>query len=478
MSIPFRTLKPSFKTLHSITLKICTGLYPGSTCYDNMKNGSYDITFWPYDFVPLPDLQHFDPINRLEATIITPYDCSIETSEILSRKSDLIESISGFSPEIWVASISVTVIISILYNIHFRINRYSSKGPSNSGLCTVISFLLKNPSAKELNNVSRYLTFLTAIFAFTVFVCYFENVIKSDKVNVHQPFVYRSFEQLVEDPHVEIDIEGVSWRFERLPNDSKYRKILSKQRKQGQQTPTQTFDWLFSGKPIGKANIAYENEAMFHCRFCHNLLPKEKTYGKCMFSFKPEFNSEEYNFYDKYLKIRKAQMISDSFIQKPIFKKYYKYYRRGFEMNLLYPFRRLNSYEIPIAAPNCVPEKSPVTWDRDPEALDLHMYRYSFMCLLILLVLACVALNNEHYTVYLESTFSRDNNDSSHSKHSSHSNHISSIEIYHESNDLFTKTMIPVSEEGSSKDIDTYLEDIKDDLDVGMINELVYKRIE
>lgn len=49
---------------------------------------------------------------------------------------------------------------------------------------------------------------------------------------------------------------------------------------------------------------------------------------------------------------------------------------------------------------------------------------------------------------------------------------LSGVEIQPE---LFTRTMIPAWEGGSFKDIDCYLEDIEDEIDIGTINDLVCK---
>ena len=63
-----------------------------------------------------------------------------------------------------------------MINIHLRMNKYVSFGPSKSGVLTVISFLFKNPSSKEINIVSRVLATIVALFCFLVRVCYFENI--------------------------------------------------------------------------------------------------------------------------------------------------------------------------------------------------------------------------------------------------------------------------------------------------------------
>lgn len=390
---------------------MCEGMNPGDSCYESLVNGSYDISWWPEAYSkPMEQsdgkIMAFDPMQEYKSGITTPYDCSLERSLNESRQADILESINGFGIDTWLITIAFITVIAALFNVHLRMLKYKSSGSTGSGLWTVLTYLAKNPSAKEINWVSRLIAIVTALFTFLVFVCYFENVFLSSKVKVYQPKVYTSYAQLVSDDQVRMRIDTEATQsFKNAPIGSNYRKLYEKsQTKSSKHEVTTVYlDWMFSNDTESKAFIgATDPEA--DCRLLkmpkfNKNHPNWKKEGLCIHLHIPDDGNPDEQMFTESLVLRYAQMMSYGFTQKPIYAKYSYYYRRSYEMKLLHPYHsQAPSYsDSPPSVDECKPKKNPVTHDPDPTAFELINFRYAITALCIPIIAALIALNYERF---------------------------------------------------------------------------------
>ena len=250
------------RVFFSVSIKLHKDYVRNSDGLNDLINGSIDIIQFQDDTSIARE--HPDSLHSLSATgtyellLITPYDCSLERSIKESHKTDLLESLTGFLPDVWITTMTSLIIIAMLINIHIKMNQVSKPWTNpNGGFWTIISFLLKSPSMIEINWVSSILGTLVAIFAFFVGICYFENIIKSDQISIYQPTVYTSYAMIAEVQRVEVVIHSTRFKTfcEQEPPHTKYRKIFDNNyRKYGMDkiSKMKIANWFFPPQEITK----------------------------------------------------------------------------------------------------------------------------------------------------------------------------------------------------------------------------------
>lgn len=345
----------------------------------------------------------FDSRIYKHPSITSPYNCSLERSVEGLRDSDLIESVNGFDTLTWAISIITALAISTLINGHFKLNGFMSKGSSGSGIWTVISALLKNPSAKEINYVSRLLLTLLSLFAFLVGVCYFENMIKSDQILIYQPSVYHKLEDISLDSESIVKAEqsfDADIMFKNRSN-AVHQDILVKEKKTRSIDLMDVYRFSFSGSPDHKALLAYTDgdPSKVLCAFKESAM---KSLSETPHSADKVYNRiGDICFHSKRIidlsSRTEAQPYSTKFTAKPMFEKYYTYARRSFEMSLT---RMASTGEVNgILGTNNVADcsqKPPKTWDKNvPDPTALKFYRWSLLTLMVPLALALIVLEYE-----------------------------------------------------------------------------------
>ena len=382
----------------------------------------------PDSLVSLPVIETRQP------RIITPYDCSLERSINESYKTDLLESVTGFLPDVWIISMISLITIAMLINIHMKINQVSKPWMiPKGGFWTVISFLLKNPAMTGINFVSSILSTLIAIFVFLVGTCYFENVIKSNQISIYQPTVYTSYAMIAEDPKIQVTTYSIQFEnfCKQQPPHSKYRRIFENNYKKWggmkmnlmelnlmkmnlmkmnlmkmnlmkmnlmkmnlmKMNLMKILDWFLSTPRGNKAFIHYSvpGSAIFFCKnkYISSILNLKqwKLDDLCLYEHVPQFGDPEKDDLEA-LVINRANLISLNFTRKKIFKKFISYFNREHEMAL----HGMGPYKERVILPSnasCVPQKPLVTHDRGSLPFDLFNYKFSFV---LIAVVSCIAL--------------------------------------------------------------------------------------
>lgn len=363
-------------------------------------------------------ISFFDTLYSRAWTITTLYDCSIERSEMESRQSDIIETLRGFKNETWVVTILIAIILAMLFKIHMRMNQVRANCASTSGFWIVLSYLLNNPSAMEINRVSRYLSFLIAMFTFTVIICYFESGIISDKVVVYDPLVYRSYAQLANDDEsrtlIALDVIGFLESYQDYYGepigelDSNSMKLWNiRKNAELWELSIKGFylgyllKFVFSKDMEKKVLLGLGEGIGFD--LCQEMIKHSEFDIKdlCFYEHRNgNYDADEQEFIDRHTACL-AWPISIAFTKKPIYRKYYRYYRRAYEMALVNRAYQASSNFEHIVTPtisDCVPQASPVKHSKeDYEGLGLSNYQYALYSLLIPLLFASLSLNYEYF---------------------------------------------------------------------------------
>lgn len=123
-----------------------------------------------YNLIPAD--QSVIPLQELsqEGLFITsPYNCSRDKAIEDSVKQDIMDSIY-VSLDVWLTILATVCTIAVMVNVHFKNHRLRPPGPETSSIWTVLSFLLLQPSMREVNWTSKLLSLVMATLAFLVIV--------------------------------------------------------------------------------------------------------------------------------------------------------------------------------------------------------------------------------------------------------------------------------------------------------------------
>ena len=66
-----------------------------------------------------------------------------------------------------------------------------------------MTLVLGRPAMKQPNWVSSFLSSLLSLYTFLIVICYFNNVVKSDKVTTYIPKVFDTYQELLKESLVE-----------------------------------------------------------------------------------------------------------------------------------------------------------------------------------------------------------------------------------------------------------------------------------
>ena len=384
------------RVFFSVSIKLHGSYDRNSDGLNDLISGSIDILLYFQDSSIAKE--HLDSLLSLSATkvyqplLITPYDCSLERSINGSHKTDFLESLTGFRPDVWIITMTSLIIIAMLINMHMKINQVSKPWMNpNGGFWTNISFLLKNPSMIQINWVSSILGTLVAIFALLVGKCYFENIIKSDQISIYQPTVYTSYATIAGDPRIQVYIYSPQFKTfcEQEPPHTKYKKIFDNNvKKHGMdKISPMEFANLFFSTPRDNKALIHSHEPGFGATFCNwkqSDLEHWNFDGLCIYEHILEYGDPERDDVEILFE-NQANLISLNFTRKKIFKRFLTFFNHAYEMGMKSEGIKGQGLElITPSVADCVPQKPPVTHDRGSLPFDLYNYKFSFALIVLL----------------------------------------------------------------------------------------------
>lgn len=304
--------------------------------------------------------------------------------------TDFMESVTGFTPGVWFTTILLAYFILFLVSIHLHFNKQSGTVKS---FWTLVSFTMKNPIAIDINWTSRTLMLVLALSVFFISTCYFENQIKSDKSTKYMPFVYRSFQDIIDDPDVEIIFRRSTQlkdMFKSAEIGTDMFKVYQKvNRTEG--VGTLEARRLLKRDPIPKIVAISDNNDLYNTRIqmCRAMVRDGNHRDTCFYRSWEEDNNSS----------TQGIMASRSFSRSKLFIEYQKQSRFHFEMGINAKAIMVVHEDTNIIKPSiadCASDsRAPVTYDPELEAFELNNYRYSMLSLLAPFIFAIVALRYE-----------------------------------------------------------------------------------
>lgn len=181
---------------NSSTLTLCQNA--AKDCLKSLSDQKSDVFISRTSFDKMNLYQNIFPFQSLSQDgyfIISPYNCSHEKAILDSVPSDMIDSVHAFSLNIWISILIILILISGILYMHLRM--YNGKPLIPNTLFTVISFILRNPNMTIFSFTSKIISLTINLFTFLVVICYFMNIIKTDRVRMKEQHVYRSYRDIV-----------------------------------------------------------------------------------------------------------------------------------------------------------------------------------------------------------------------------------------------------------------------------------------
>lgn len=338
-----------------------------------------------------------------EAKFISPYNCSETKSREETRRVDFIESIFSFDLPTWLTCCAFLIVFIKLLHNHYRMNKQPSR-IRHSGVWTVITFVLKNACMKEINWVSRILLLNMTLAMFFIGICHFENGIKSDKCTVYNPFVYESYDDIIEDPDVNVlfkEWEPVMLHFKDAPHGSKLKRIYDKAKERHPNGGVEFPEMLGSMTSIPvKKNVFISNGidvANTRCILCNVLILEDKPkHQVCYYLSTDQSNPIQSTI---------AIFVSENFMKNnsEIFSNYESLTRRFLETGIHDKSLKGLNAGMELVTPDieeCARDsRSPVTHDRGYEPLSVSNYMYALISLLIPFMIALINLWMEKFII-------------------------------------------------------------------------------
>lgn len=352
--------------------------------------------------VPLPTM------TETTGSIVTPYNCSYARALEEIKLTTIVESIDRYNLETLFFSVVAILILSKAINMHLKMNRYVSRGPSGSGTTTVLSFLLKNPYAKKINATSRIIHTVLAVIAFLTGVTYFVNCFRSEWVNVYVPQVFTNFEDVAQDEQVVIAVENMAYVEGDGPRvDYTMAQISKKYEAKGMKQSGQPkfFGWLLDENADHKvfltSNYPIAGKLCILRDHYGGISETWFSRGVCFYEHKP--GSEDFadsHYLEMFINRQITHAVSEKFTKEPIHRKYRTFYLRANQMGLMHSDQRGAESRTP-ATEECTP-KYPITYRRWTSTFGIKYYKYALFSLLIPLVAACIVLIYENIFIFMK----------------------------------------------------------------------------
>ena len=112
-----------------------------------------------------------------------------------SIPTDMLDSFRAFTFGVW-STIAVTItLIAAIYSVHLKNNRINNC--KTISIFTVIAFTLRNYAIKKINWISKLISLIMTLFTFLIVICYFMNIITTDRIKIEDQFVYKSYRDII-----------------------------------------------------------------------------------------------------------------------------------------------------------------------------------------------------------------------------------------------------------------------------------------
>lgn len=402
---------------------MCTGVQTvGGECLEFLKNNSIDYLFNPLDFRIISALNDtaFPLQEMVQDTtyLLTPYNCSLESSQENKRAKDFAEAAFAFQPETLFASISTLFLLMILTHTFQRWNekvhpvefkfttvgkmkdnrfRYLPPGPGkirghlrkkDSGFWSIFRYVVNQPFLKSNISSARTLIFSLLLFQFFVIETTFKDSIESEKLTIYTPKVYRTFEDINHDDDVRFmyrETNPVKEVFKSAPDGTVFQSLYQKANDKGIGGGVTFGDMLsnMTCKPVRNVVAIGSALEVTNWRQVMCLIIAEK--GGCYYkAFDPDHDMSSVH----------GQVASKSFSQSSIFLGYQKMMRRVFETGILTHgvFHRVSAFgTVTPAIADCVSDsRHPVTHLPQVEPFGLGNFKISFSLITFPFIFAAV----------------------------------------------------------------------------------------
>lgn len=371
----------------SLSLNLCS---PFKICTQNLESGAYDVLDTAYE-------AYSENSERLlygypgTYELSTIYNCSHSYAIERQRITDISEAINSFPFPIWMMVMASLFTIWWMIGIHFRMNNVRSNSPSSSSSFSIISYLLLQPCMKEINWVSRLLAFLLAIYVFLIIICYFLNLMQSDKVTKYTPKVFDDVDDVLGENDVQIIIDAAVMASIESINywnpDSQLKRIANH---------AVNVDGLVGSTSYIYAPLKSKHRIWLSHKhvletvrsiLCH---PRYDVYMReiCMYMSKSS----------KIHRITQPIYYASNMIHvKPVYKRYTKLVKRSFETGVNMYFRYHVAQIGATPVPNDCCSESIVTHDPEYAPYQLLNYKIAFLSLLIPVIFSLFSLILEYF---------------------------------------------------------------------------------
>lgn len=154
---------------------------------------------------------------------MSPYNCTIEKALEDSVTTDVTNIANAFSRTVWIFTLITLISFAILISIHFSTeknnNEITIRSPKKMrgrrlgeeqkyqtltknllySICTVISYVLFNPSFKISNNSTKLISLIMSTFTLLVIVSCFKNAITTDRIRMKDQKIFKSYQDIADD---------------------------------------------------------------------------------------------------------------------------------------------------------------------------------------------------------------------------------------------------------------------------------------
>lgn len=185
-----------------------------------------DVLIARADFDTIPSNQSmypFRPLGQDGYFIVSPYNCTVEKALEDSITTDVTNIANAFSITVWIFALITLITFAILIWIHFSTEKNNNeitirlpkkmkgrrlgeeqkyKTLMNNllySICTVVSYVLFNPSFKISNNSTKLISLIMSTFTLLVIVGCFKNAITTDRIRIKDQKIFKSYQDIVND---------------------------------------------------------------------------------------------------------------------------------------------------------------------------------------------------------------------------------------------------------------------------------------
>lgn len=177
-----------------------------------------------FNTIPSNQSMHpFQPLGQDGTYIVSPYNCTVEKALEDSITTDVTEIANAFSRTVWIFALITLIGFATLICIHFSTEKNNNKitirprkkmkgrrlGEEQEyqmlmnnllySICTVISYVLLNPSFKISNNSTKLISLTMSTFTLLIIVGCLKNAITTDRIRIKDQKIFKSYQDIVDD---------------------------------------------------------------------------------------------------------------------------------------------------------------------------------------------------------------------------------------------------------------------------------------